>query len=368
MAHFYCVLDCDNPELLDESASCNNEPGSLPFLLIEMNLVSWSFLLEVLQRFGFETRWHNWVSNLLASSSKILLNGSPGEEIKHCRGLRQGDYLSPLLFILVMEPLQRMIRKAEELSILIPVSNKMSRFRCSLYDDDVAIFVKPTKQDLDMLCQILISFARAYGLHTNIKKTEIFPIACEGVDVQDITQVLLGSIKTFPCPYLGLTLHTCKLRKVDFIPLIDKFGARLPGWKGKFFTSENRETLVKSVLTVLPIYHMIGTQTPKLVIKHIDRFCRAFLWKRDDPENISAGNSLVNWSTVCMPKNLGGLGSVDLNKFSRAIRLRFSWFSWKEENKPWLGSELPCDNVDKSLFQVATEIVLGDGKKSVVLG
>lgn len=115
--------------------------------------VSWPFLLEVLQRLGFGTKWCNWVSNLLASSSsKILLNGSPGEEIIHFRGLRQGDPLSPLLFILVMEPLQRLICKAEDLSLLTPVSGRLSRFRCSLYADDVAIFVKPTKQDIDMLC------------------------------------------------------------------------------------------------------------------------------------------------------------------------------------------------------------------------
>jgi hypothetical protein len=231
-----------------------------------------------------------------------------------------------------MEPLQRMICKAEELSILSPVSNRMSRFCCSLYADDVAIFVKPTKQDLDMLCQILFSFARASSLHTNIEKTEIFPIACDGVDIQDITQVLAGSIKAFPCSYLGLPLHMRKLRKVDFIPLIDKFGVHLPGWKGKFFTSASRETLVKSVLISLPIYHMTGIQIPKWVIKRIDRFRRAFLWKGDDPDNVSPGSSLVNWSTVCMPKSLGGLGILDLNKFSRAIRLRWFWFSWKEEN------------------------------------
>jgi hypothetical protein len=54
--------------------------------------VSWPYLLEVLQSFGFGSRWRNWVSNLLSSSSsKILLNGSPGEEIKHFRALRQGD-------------------------------------------------------------------------------------------------------------------------------------------------------------------------------------------------------------------------------------------------------------------------------------
>jgi hypothetical protein len=68
--------------------------------------LSWAYLLEVMEKLGFGARWRDWISLALASSSsRILLNGIPGRPIKHERGLRQGDPISPMLFILVMDPL-----------------------------------------------------------------------------------------------------------------------------------------------------------------------------------------------------------------------------------------------------------------------
>jgi hypothetical protein len=66
--------------------------------------VSWAFILEVLSHLGFGVKWRNLVSNILATSStQVLLNGSPGNAIMHRRGLCQGDPLSPMLFVLVMD-------------------------------------------------------------------------------------------------------------------------------------------------------------------------------------------------------------------------------------------------------------------------
>jgi hypothetical protein len=72
--------------------------------------VSWSFLLEVHGHMGFPRPWWDWISTLLATAStRVLLNGSPGDIIPHARGLQQGDRLSPMLFILVMEVLNALI-------------------------------------------------------------------------------------------------------------------------------------------------------------------------------------------------------------------------------------------------------------------
>lgn len=117
------------------------------------------------------------MSNLLAtSSSQVLLNGSPGSAILHARGLRQGDPLSAFLFILAMEPLHKLFQAAEEASLLCPIGGRFSRFRCSLYANDVALFVKPSPQEIDAVRSILNIFSQASGLHANLEKTEIYPI------------------------------------------------------------------------------------------------------------------------------------------------------------------------------------------------
>lgn len=94
------------------------------------NLVSWSFLLDMLQHLGFDRNWCNLISLLLSTSStRILVNGEPGEYIS----LRQGDPLSPMLFILVMEALNDMVSYAYRLPLKKPsiVSPSMLMMFCS---------------------------------------------------------------------------------------------------------------------------------------------------------------------------------------------------------------------------------------------
>lgn len=97
------------------------------------DLVSWPFLLEVLRKLGFGPIWCDIISGLLSSSStQVLLNGSPGERIVHRRGLRQGDPLSPMLFILVMDVLCHMVKLASDEELLLPLARRSLQHGISL--------------------------------------------------------------------------------------------------------------------------------------------------------------------------------------------------------------------------------------------
>jgi hypothetical protein len=133
--------------------------------------ISWTYLLELLQRLGFGAKRRDWVTLALStSSSRILLNGTSEKPIKHERGLRQGDPISPMLFILAMDPLHKLLQRAAESGILSLITPRSSGIKVSLYADDAAIFAKPTKNDLGALKEILDMFRRVSDLRTNLQK------------------------------------------------------------------------------------------------------------------------------------------------------------------------------------------------------
>lgn len=180
--------------------------------------------------------------------------------------------------------------------------------------------------------------------------------------VTQLLQNFSGKKAKFPGKYLGLPLHIRKLRKIDVQPLLDKIGARLPGWKGRFLSTTGRETMVKTVRSAQPIYHLTAFLEQKWLIKKIDRMRRSFLWKGEMPDKVYGGHSIINWPTTCRPKEKGGLGVLDLERFARALRLRWLWFQWKHRDRAWNKLDLPVDSRDKELFAASTVVTIGNGK------
>lgn len=113
----------------------------------------------------------------------------------------------------------------------------------------------------------------------------------------------------------------------------------------------------------MPVHYLTALPCPKWVIKRIDKMRRDFLWKGEEPENVKPGTSLVNWQTICVPRDLGGLGILDLERFSSALRVRWLWIRWHDRNRPWNEMDLPCNTKDMQLFQACTQITIGNGQK-----
>jgi hypothetical protein len=107
---------------------------------------------------------------------------------------------------------------------------------------------------------------------------------------------------------------------------------------------------------------------PKWLIKKIDKLRRNFFWKGEEVKGNKGGMCLVKWDIVCRQKELGGLGIHDLSMFGRALCQRWCWYHWTDNDRPWKGMTLSCDEDGMSLFQASTVIRVGDGKTSFLAG
>jgi hypothetical protein len=203
----------------------------------------------------------------------------------------------------------------------------------SLYADDAAVFIKPSAQDLAVTRQILKLFGEASGLITNLEKTEFYPIRCQDLDMES----LLGDgqqTSELPCSYLGLPLHFKKLPRSAIQPMVQRIANRLPGWKQNLLSYSGRELLVKMVLSSMPTQFLKVHKLPAWAIKEVDRFRRSFLWRGVDHDKVRGGHCLVKWKCCTRPRRLGGLGIKDLDKFGRALRLRWLWHNWDIVDQP----------------------------------
>jgi hypothetical protein len=143
------------------------------------------------------------------------LNGIPEMAIKHGRGLRPGDPLSPMLFILAMDTLQRLLDHSTQAGNLTPIGADFIRIHTSLYADDAALFIRPTVRDINNVSNLVRIFGSATRLMTNLQKSELYFIHCEESCQIEIRNAFSGQVGEFSVKYLGLPLHVGRTRRED---------------------------------------------------------------------------------------------------------------------------------------------------------
>jgi hypothetical protein len=153
--------------------------------------------------------------------------------------MRQGGPLSLMLFLLAMEPLHLLFRKAHEVHLLQKLRPNCDTCKVSLYVDDATLFIRPNEQELHVVDTILQIFSDTFGLVTNMAKTHFYPIRCHGLNF-DLLHQASRVVATFPCSYLGFPLNNKKPSKLELLPMIQKIINRMLGWKRRFFTLPGR--------------------------------------------------------------------------------------------------------------------------------
>ncbi|GKA05381.1 RNA-directed DNA polymerase, eukaryota, reverse transcriptase zinc-binding domain protein, partial [Tanacetum coccineum] len=209
------------------------------------------------------------VANEIISSISILINGSPTNEFFMERGLRQGDPLSLLLFLLVAEALQVTIFNACDIGIFkgLRLADSDNNISLLQFADDALFFGEWSRLNASSLIDILRWFELGLGLKVNLDKSRIFGVGVPVNEVAAVASSLGCAHGVLPFIYLGLPVGR-KMRLTDgWHGIIDRFRDRLSSWKAKTLSVGRRLTLIKSVLGSLPIYYLSHFKAPVKVIK-----------------------------------------------------------------------------------------------------
>jgi len=200
-------------------------------------------------------------------------------------------------------------------------------------------------------------------LYTNLDKCVANPIACSQEELQLVENMLSCTIGAFPCKYLGIPLSTRKLRRSEEQFLIDAVAAHIPLWKGHLMNTASRVALTQVTLLAIPVHLSIAVCLSPWAVDRIDKLRRSFIWTGS--ATVSTGMCHVAWEVVCRPKELGGLGIIDLRRFGQALRLRWDWVRKVDPNRTWIDLPSSSDKATRALFHAATMTVVGDGSSTL---
>ncbi|WMV45676.1 hypothetical protein MTR67_039061 [Solanum verrucosum] len=277
--------------------------------------VNSGFLLNTLRQMGFGERWVGWIKFCISTVRfSILVNGEPGGFFSSGRGIRQGDPLSPFLFILVMEGFDSLIR--------IATQNKWIR----------GFQISGNNGDIKEICHLLYSDDTVIlCLKVNWGKNSLYPIK-DVTNIQRLADILGCRVEKLPTTYLGMPSGNKHKDLEIWDNIVEKTEKRLAIWKAQYISFGGRHILINFVLDSLPIYVISLFTIPAKVAKKLDKLRRDFLW-HGCKEN--KGYNLVKWVIVLHRKDKGGLGIRDLRKHNNSLLMKWLWRYTDEKQALW---------------------------------
>lgn len=279
----------DNIVVVQEAIhSMRHKQGKKGWMILKLDLekaydrIRWDYLEDTLHAVGLSDRWVSWIIQCVAGPSmRLLWNGEKTEPFKPARGLRQGDPLSPYLFVLCMERLCHLIEDAVGAKIWKPIQLSRGGPKLShiCFADDLILFAEASVAHIRVIRRVLERFCNASCQKVSLEKSKIFFSKNVVLDLSNRITSERGIQSTHDLgKYLGMSILHKRINKDMFSEVIGRVSSRLAGWKGKMLSRAGRITLTKAVLSSTPVHSMSNIQLPVSTLNALDKLSRDFIW------------------------------------------------------------------------------------------
>ena len=229
----------------------------------------------------------------------VLVNGIPTEKFTPTHGIRQGDPISPYLFLLCAEALSFLLIRAEHDGFLtgVPTSKRGPRINHQFFADDSLLFCNANTQHWHKMEKILEIYEKASGQRLNKEKTSLFFSRNTSEAIKQELLALSGIPSTQGYDhYLGLPAIIGRSKTKAFASIKERIWKRLQDWKLKFLSQAGKEILLKAIIQAIPTYSMSIFVLPKGLCKEINSLMQNFWWS-----HMKNGNR-IHWMSW---KNMG---------------------------------------------------------------
>uniref|UniRef100_A0A3B5PRH3 Reverse transcriptase domain-containing protein n=1 Tax=Xiphophorus maculatus TaxID=8083 RepID=A0A3B5PRH3_XIPMA len=294
--------------------------------------VEWEYLFVVLKKFGFGDTFVSWIRLLYASpKASVHTNDIYSDYFSLGRGTRQGCPLSPLLFIIAIEPLSIALRASPSFR---GIFRNGTEYKLSLYADDLLLYVSNPAISVPTVLHILNYFSSFSGYKLNLEKSECFPINTTACDIQHSDFPFKLSLTGFKYLGINVTRSLSGLASANFSPLITKTASDFQSWRNLPLSLLGRINVVK--MNVLPkflfLFQSIPLFIPKIFFDSLDRLIGGFIWNGKPPR--------VRKTLLQKCKLSGGLSLPDFQSYYWSAHIQKISYWLKSSSSPWCKLEL----------------------------
>ena len=292
----------------------------IPGLLLSIDFqqafdsISWKFIHKVLNYCNFGPSIQRWVKLFQTGvESCILQNGFMSDFFLLKRGCRQGDPISPYIFILCVEVLGMMIRKSKDVKG-IKINNM--EFKLSQYADDTQMFLDGSETSLKQALVILQKFYQMSGLNVNLDKTKALWIGSMCKSSKILCKEFSIDWEQKPLKILGVFFspEVFDIWDHNLDNVIKKVKGMISIWSRRKLTLIGRITVIKSLMLSKFAYLFLALPNPPgELIKNLERMFFKFLWNKG-PDRISRKQMIKDIVA-------GGLRMVEIHAFINSLKI-----------------------------------------------